>query len=239
MSDCIFEHDGCEGKASSKEHVIHNSRRRFIRDNGGDLGNEKARFKGITCNSCNNFLGQKEELYNSSLAISTLWKVIAGNINNVFASHPWCLTNNTSKDTLIKHAANLKAMFLNNQIAPENMLSYRLSYSGTTNSLGQVKFSMLRISEGVIVVPETLVCKGERSGNIEKQIIDILVYHTHTANAFRMLFFLPLLPADSFWPHGKEKVTMSHGGFGKIASNLFDKEGVKITLEQLYPHYRH
>lgn len=233
MSECVFQHDGCEGKASSKEHVIHNSRRRVIRDNGGELGNEKARFKGITCNSCNNFLGQKEELYNSSLAISTLWKVIAGNINNVFASHPWCLTNNTSKGTMIKYAACLKDMFLNNKLAPENMLGYSLNYSGTTNSLGQTDISILQIAEGVVVVPETLEIKGEQSGEIEKQAIDILVYHTHTTNAFRMLFFLPLIPVDIKWPHGQEQLSMSHKGFGKIASDLFDNEGVKITLEPL------
>ena len=198
VNNCLFNHNDCTKIASSKEHIIHNSRRKFIRDKGGDLGNEKARFKGITCANCNEYLGRYEEKHNFSLAISTLWKVIAGNINKVFGENHWSLIQNTSKETLNFYLDILKKAFIERQVFPENMLGYNLIYSGTTNSEGKVSMNLLRVSEGVIVFPIELKIKNENNGYEEFRLIDLLIYNTYNSNGFRMLFFFST-DSKSIW----------------------------------------
>jgi hypothetical protein len=236
INNCLFNHDNCTKIASSREHIIHNSRRKFIRDNGGDFGNEKARFKGITCANCNEYLGRYEEKYNSNLAISTLWKVIAGNINNVFGNNHWGLTQNTSKESLYYYLEILKNAFNERQVFPENMLGYKLTYFGTTNNKGEVSMSILKFSEGIIIFPTTIKIKNENTGYIVNKLIDILIYHTHDYNEFNMLFFLPLIPIElelglNF---SDVKINISHKGFGEIADELFENENTKIELNKIY-----
>ena len=234
INNCIFESENCTGVASSKEHVIHNSRRKFIQDKGANLGNEKARFKGITCANCNEYLGRKEEKYNSSLAIATLWKVIAGNINRLFDENPWCLTINTSENTLNEYQEILKKSFNNNSVFPENMLGYDLTYSGTTNSQGKVSLKILTVAEGIIVVNEIITIENLDTGYSERKMIDILIYHTHNSNNFRMLFFLPLIPNKHGEKFANCKINIKHKGFGVIANELFKNETTKITLNKIY-----
>ena len=66
------------------------------------------------------------------------------------------------------------------------------------------------------------------TGYSESRMIDILVYHTHNSNSFRMLFFLPLIPNK----HGKKfancKIKITHKGFGKIANELFENKIIVV-----------
>lgn len=234
VNNCLFNHDDCAKIASSKEHIVHNSRRKFIRDKGVGLGNEKARFKGITCANCNEYLGRYEEKYNSSLAISTLWKVIAGNINKVFGKNHWGLLQNTSKDTLNYYLDILKKVFNERQVFPENMLGYNLTYYGTSNSEGIVSMNLLTFSEGVIVFPTELKIKNENNGYEEFRLIDVLIYHTHNSNGFRMLFFLPMIPNQFGSNFSNTKINISHVGFGNIAKDLFENDNTKIELYKIY-----
>lgn len=234
INNCLFKSENCTGIASSKEHVIHNSRRKFLQDKGADLGNEKARFKGITCANCNEYLGRKEGKYNSSLAIATLWKVIAGNINGLFEDNPWCLSANTNEDTLNQYQEILKKSFINDSVFPENMLGYDLTYSATTNSHGKASLNILTVAEGIIVVNEIMKIENTDTGYSESRMIDILVYHTHNSNSFRMLFFLPLIPNKNSEKFANCKIKITHKGFGIIANELFENETTKITLNKIY-----
>ena len=89
-----------ENLASSKEHLITNSRLNTINKNRkGTNDNNQKTFKNITCKDCNNLLGKYEYsiLLRSHI---TLWKILAGNINDTFNKD----TNNKYKleNTLVK-----------------------------------------------------------------------------------------------------------------------------------------
>ena len=231
---CLFKSEYCTGAASSKEHVIHNSRRKFLRKKGKKLDNQQARYKGITCAKCNEYLGRKEDEYNSSLAISTLWKVLAGNINGLFKNHPWTLTKNTNEDTLDNYLKILRDEFINDKVFPENMLGYDLLYFGKTNKDGIAKLNTLIASEGVFVIQDTLKIENLDTGYDTEKQIDILTYNTHTVNNFRMLFFLPLIPLKFGNGFENAEIKFSHSGFGKHASNYFENKSTKITLKKIY-----
>jgi hypothetical protein len=232
---CLFKSEFCTGIASSKEHVIHNSRRKFLRKKGANLENQQAQYRGITCAKCNEYLGRKEEKYHSSLAISTLWKVLAGNVNGLFKNHPWALTKNTEKDTLHMYLEILRDAFIGDKIFPENMLGYDLSYTATTNKEGKAELNVIIASEGAFVIKDILKIKNLDIGDSEQRKIDMLTYHTHTNNNFRMLFFLPLIPKNFGFSEGT-KIRVSHHGFQLHASNYFGNENMKIVLKQIYPN---
>lgn len=232
---CLFNSKDCTKIASSKEHIIHNSRREFLRKKGANLDNQKAQYKGITCAKCNEYLGRKEGKYNSSLAISTVWKVLAGNINGVFENHPWTLTQNTDKGTLNCYLQILKDAFIFDKIFPENMLGYDLSYTTTTDKKGEAKLNLLIATEGVFVIQDALQIRNLKTGFCSEKLIDIVTYHTHTNNNFRMLFFLPLIPSKFGSDFKDSKINFSHSGFGKYASYYFANKDAKITLKQIYP----
>jgi hypothetical protein len=232
---CLFKNKNCAGIASSKEHVIHNSRRKSLRKKGANLDNQQAQYKGITCSKCNEYLGRKEEKYNSSLAISTLWKVLAGNINGLFKNHPWTLTKNTDEATLRVYLEILKDAFVNDKVFPQNMLGYDLAYTATTDKEGGAELNILIASEGVFVIQDVLKIKNTKTGFSCEKLIDILTYHTHTSNDFRMLFFLPLIPKN--FGSGFEnttKILLKHSGFGKYTSDYFGNKNTNINLKQIY-----
>jgi hypothetical protein len=93
----------CQNRpATSNEHIVANSRLKKInafKDEDGKNDNVRKRFKGITCEECNNKLGTYERLRWSNLAHATIWKILAGNINNVFANFPEYQLKNTTEDT--------------------------------------------------------------------------------------------------------------------------------------------
>ena len=73
--------------ASSREHIIASSRLRSIKEfkNSSQRNdNFRKRYKNITCEECNNILGEYESKSGPFLAYATIWKILAGNANNVF-----------------------------------------------------------------------------------------------------------------------------------------------------------
>jgi hypothetical protein len=212
---CLFNGENCTQIASSKEHVIHNSRRKLLSEKGLKLDNQQAQYRGITCPQCNNYLGRKEEKYNSSLAISTLWKVLAGNINGLFKNHTWALTKNTEEATLQRYLEILKDAFITDKVFPENMLGYDLEYFATEKE-GKCKLNFLVATEGVFVIQDVLQIINLETGFHTEKIIDILVYHTHTNNNFRMLFFVPLIEHKSNLANN-----FKNNRFHKICFRLF------------------
>lgn len=94
---------------SSKEHVIADSRLRQIKSFKPDSNDNIQRtFKGITCEECNNFLGDTYESHSPfHLAYATIWKVLAGNVNNAFNRLPDFQLNNTSSEAIEKAEAQL------------------------------------------------------------------------------------------------------------------------------------
>lgn len=92
-----------EKNASSKEHLIANSRLASINSFKAKKetnDNIQKTYKKITCENCNNELGKYEEKKWSNLAYATIWKVLAGNINDAFKRQPDYLLKNTSKSTI-------------------------------------------------------------------------------------------------------------------------------------------
>lgn len=86
--------------ASSKEHLIADSRLRTINSfkNAADANdNIQKTYKKITCEACNNKLGKYEEEHRHNLAYATIWKLLAGNINESFdRQNEFYLKNPTS-----------------------------------------------------------------------------------------------------------------------------------------------
>jgi len=88
-------------KASSKEHLIANSRLKdisSIHSENRPNDNVRKKFKGITCEEFNNNLGKYEGKKWSGLAYATAWKILAGNINKAFDKHPAHQLKNTIKN---------------------------------------------------------------------------------------------------------------------------------------------
>lgn len=82
--------------------------------------------------------------------------------------------------------------------------------------------------------PSTIEIKNESTGYTENKLIDIIIYHTHNSNGFRMLFFLPLIPKQLGLNFSDAKINISHIGFGKIAKELFENDNTKIELNKIY-----
>ena len=84
--------------AVSNEHIIVNSRLRSInafKNSTQRNDNVQKAYKNITCNTCNHILGEYESKRWSSLAYATIWKILAGNVNNIF---------NEGSEYILKHS---------------------------------------------------------------------------------------------------------------------------------------
>ena len=232
---CLFLGTDCTGKASSKEHVINNSRRIFIQKRGAELGNDKARFRGITCQKCNRFLGGIEENTWSGLAVATLWKVLAGNLNRVFDRASWAQVHSTDDGTLEHYLAILRDALLKEEVFPDNMLGYELSFTATTGADGMASMSILTDAEGIRVFRDFTHVENKDNGEKFSIETDFLLYHSHRSHGHRMLFFMPLIqqPLKTPWEHATVKV--SHSGFGVYVKQYLERSlGVECKLYKLF-----
>lgn len=116
-----------ENKADSNEHLIVD--RRIKRINSFKTDQEKndniqKDFKKITCEPCNNRLGEYEEKSTWNLAYATIWKIIAGNINKAFNRLPEYYFGITS-DKTIKFYENLLLNVVKKElILPKNTFDF-------------------------------------------------------------------------------------------------------------------
>ncbi|MCP5142442.1 MAG: hypothetical protein H6980_08845 [Gammaproteobacteria bacterium] len=232
--DCLYRGQNCTTAASSKEHVINNSRRKLIQKLGADLGNEKARYKGITCNNCNRELGKHEARTWSELAIATMWKVVAGNINQVFINIPWARTTVTDIDTLTHYSDILRDALINEKVFPENMLTYDLEYHSITRSDGRAVLRILHAAEEINVFTDRIKITNTETNDEITRDVDIVMYHSHNANGSRLLFFLPLIPPHLSTPWGYTKIRVSHRGFGAYAQDYLE-DPPKVTCRLSRP----
>ena len=112
--------------SSSREHVIANSRLRDLRNFQTNIGeNLQKQFKGITCESCNNKLGnQYESLSPINQAYATIWKILAGNVNNVFSKAPDFQISKTPRDELHFFEDRFLEVLRENKILLENTFHF-------------------------------------------------------------------------------------------------------------------
>lgn len=202
----------------------------FIKARGANLGNMKARFRGITCNECNHVMGQIEEKTWSGLAISTMWKVIAGNINGAFDRAAWAQTQNSNPDTLNHYSEMLKDSLMNQKVFPNNMIGYDLNYSRTAGSDGKISLGILTDAEGIRVFTNPIRVSNVENGESYTYEIDFILYHSHQSNGHRLLFFIPLVPQPLKTPWCNSKIKISHTNFGVFAKEILEKEGVSCRL---------
>ena len=229
---CLFKSPGCSGHAESKEHVKNNSRRQFLRNKGADLGSEKARFRGITCKECNEFLGQLENKYWSFLAMATMWKIIAGNLNDVFDRAEWAKTKVTDRHTLEVCSDGLSDALKKSKVfLPNNMLGYGLVYSVTGDSDGKCSVEVLIGAESVYIIQDTINVENVSTGEKMAVEMDMLCYHSPNSNGHKMLYYLPLIGKIST-PWINQKITISHRGFEHYARPYLEESGAR--LEELY-----
>lgn len=90
-------------QASSKEHLIANSRLKTLNDykeNSETNDNIQKTYKKITCESCNNSLGEYERIRWCYLAYATVWKLLAGNLNSAFDRQRDFILENSSFHTI-------------------------------------------------------------------------------------------------------------------------------------------
>jgi hypothetical protein len=230
MKECFFKGPNCTGVASSKEHVIHNSRRRMLREKGADLGNLQARFKGISCANCNEFMGRKEEYDRPSLAISTVWKVVIGNLNNVFNRADWAQTKHAKDEDLAEHANFLRDAFVGNGVFPNEMLGFDIEYTVKPVE----KLNVLLYTEGIIIKEESISFEDLTTRDKTEASIDLIIYKSFDNNSQRILLFYPLIPVELGKKVKSGLTKISHRGFGTICSELFDSEQVKYKLYPLF-----
>lgn len=108
--------------ASSKEHLVANRRLSQInsfKDSQEVDDRITKTFKKITCESCNNELGRYEDSSYYNLAQATIWKILAGNINNAFERYPGYVLNNSSLETVESYERLFFNFIKNNQICPD------------------------------------------------------------------------------------------------------------------------
>ena len=163
-------------KASSREHLIADSRLKTINsfkkdDEAND--NIQKTYKGITCESCNNKLGEYEELRWSNLAYATLWKVLAGNINGVFGRYPEYNLINTSKKTIENYESQILDIIKTKKIMPNNTFSFDFDpmNSELTNKFGvavkKVQINLMD-EQGKPIEGGKVYAKDKGGGNKEK-----------------------------------------------------------------------
>jgi hypothetical protein len=120
----------CKDKnPSSKEHLVAN--RRLIQINSFKQleeinDNVPKTFKKITCESCNNELGKYEDKSAFNLAHATIWKILAGNINNAFERYPEYILKISSLKTININEEQLLNIIKENLILPE--LTFTFSF---------------------------------------------------------------------------------------------------------------
>lgn len=131
----------CKDKnASSKEHVVAN--RRLTQINSFKQleeinDNIPKIFKKITCETCNNELGKYEDKSEFNLAHATIWKILAGNINNAFERYPEYILKITSLKTINIYEEQFLNSIKNNLIFPA--LTFSFSFDAQ-NSVFQNRF---------------------------------------------------------------------------------------------------
>lgn len=121
----------CQNRdASSREHIIVNSRLRSInkfKDPAQRNDNAQKAYKNITCEACNNFLGEYESKRWSFLAYATIWKILAGNTNNAFEKGSEYVLKH-SAERCIKHFEDTlrTAIESKNTILPGNTFTFNV-----------------------------------------------------------------------------------------------------------------
>ena len=130
-----------EKNASSKEHLIANSRLISInsfKERNETNDNIQKTYKKITCENCNNELGKYEEKEWYNLAYATIWKVLAGNINAAFKRQPDYLLKNTSISTIQFFEQQFLDIIKTEKIIPGNTFKFDFDpmNSALTNKFG-------------------------------------------------------------------------------------------------------
>lgn len=194
IKPCLFCGTNCTGQATSKEHVISQAQRRRVAQKGANLGNLKARFRGITCQTCNETLGRIEQSSLSGQAIAASWKILAGNSNQVFERANWARTKLTDDQTLNYYMSLLKKALLTSNALPEAMFSYDLTYIKKIRLDANNKVDILSFGEGVIIFQDYALVNEAEKERSNKVIVDCIIYHSHTRNGPRIFFILPLVP---------------------------------------------
>lgn len=125
--------------ASSREHVVARSRLKTINSFKSDQernDNIKKEYRGITCDKdspergCNNAIGKYEEFSWSNLAQATVWKVLAGNINQVF-TEDWLIISNAPPDTILHYEDMLCSAIKSNSKFPDLTYTFDLDASNS------------------------------------------------------------------------------------------------------------
>ena len=221
--------------AASKEHIIANRRLKEIqkpKPSEQKNDNIKKHYRGITCQRCNHILGQYEQESKDHLAISTVWKIMAGNSNGVFDQKlPYFLKNSTA-GCIEKYERRVLDIINLKKVMPENTFGFDIVYQGVSDSKGKVSINLFMKFELIRVVTESLVVENCNTKEKIHKTIDVIVYVSHDANAHRIGLVLPLIcPLKTDWPNTKLK--FSHRGFSKIIQDHFPER--KIT--SLHEYY--
>ena len=120
---CVF----CtERNASSKEHLIANSRLKRIQSFKAEEqrnDNIRKKYKKITCEICNRRLGKYEEKSPVTLAYSTAWKILAGNINGTFTDQDYILSN-TKEEGVKSYEKQIRKIIEGEFILPANTFAF-------------------------------------------------------------------------------------------------------------------
>ena len=125
-----------QSRASSKEHLIADSRLTRIKsykEHNHRNDNVKKKYRGITCEPCNNRLGEYERKDYLCLAYATVWKLMAGNTNKCFSLSSHKLSN-TPDDVLYFCESHLLSVISNSNIyLPDNTFKFDFDTSSVSH----------------------------------------------------------------------------------------------------------
>jgi hypothetical protein len=162
-------------RANSKEHLIVSKRLKEVRSKkliSERNDNVTKTFKGITCKDCNKLLKDYEERDSATLSYVTVWKLLAGNMNNKFSGHQNFLLVNSSCETIKFFGDMLKSAIQNGNVFPNNTFRYSIDlnkWTAKNDTYSYVSNDPLTITAGKTGLP----LEGARvyvSGNNEDDI---------------------------------------------------------------------
>lgn len=113
-------------KGKNGEHIIVASRLREINSFKTECERNDNIQKGykITCENCNNLLGEYERERWSNLTYATVWKILASNVNSVFRRHPDFIIENTPPEIIEKYEFEFLKLIKGDGFLPKNTFSF-------------------------------------------------------------------------------------------------------------------
>lgn len=163
---CVF----CtERNASSKEHLIANSRLKRIQSFKAEEqknDNVRKKYKKITCEGCNRSLGKYEAESPVNLAYSTAWKILAGNINGAFTDQDYILRS-TEEDGVKSYEEQLRNIIEGEYILPANTFTFDIEIDNSfAINFGVATFNYrARIEDENGPVEDALFCLKDNAGS--------------------------------------------------------------------------